>query len=70
MIFVSATKGVEVETGERISEIVAEVLGAGAAARFVCLSGPSFAQEVAAGEPTAVVAASNDEALAQCVQRR
>jgi glycerol-3-phosphate dehydrogenase (NAD(P)+) len=68
MIFVSATKGVEVETGGRISEIVADVLGAGAAARFVCLSGPSFAQEVAAGEPTAVVAASNDEALARGVQ--
>ena len=68
MIFVSATKGVEVETGERISEIVADVLGAFAASRFVCLSGPSFAQEVAAGEPTAVVAASNDEALARRVQ--
>ena len=68
MIFVSATKGVEVETGERISEIVADVLGEVAAARFVCLSGPSFAQEVAAGEPTAVVAASTDEALARRVQ--
>src|ERR1051325_11631472 len=61
MIFVSATKGVEVETGERISEIVADVLGAHASSRFVCLSGPSFAQEVAAGEPTAVVAASPDD---------
>jgi glycerol-3-phosphate dehydrogenase (NAD(P)+) len=68
MIFVSATKGVEVETGERMSEIVADVLGASASSRFACLSGPSFAQEVAAGEPTAVVAASNDEALARRVQ--
>lgn len=68
MIFVSATKGIEVDTGERISEIVTDVLGANAAARFVCLSGPSFAQEVAAGEPTAVVAASNDESLARRVQ--
>ena len=67
-VFVSATKGVEVETGRRISEIVGEVLGDGAAGRFACLSGPSFAQEVAAGEPTAVVAASNDEALARRVQ--
>ena len=39
------------------------------AARFVCLSGPSFAQEVAAGLPTAVVAASRDEELARAVQR-
>jgi glycerol-3-phosphate dehydrogenase (NAD(P)+) len=68
-VFVSATKGVEVETGKRISEVVAEVLGAGAAGRFTCLSGPSFAQEVAAGQPTAVVVASHDESLARFVQR-
>jgi len=67
-VFVSATKGVEVETGKRISEVVAEVLGEGAAGRFACLSGPSFAQEVAAGQPTAVVAASRDESLARRVQ--
>jgi glycerol-3-phosphate dehydrogenase (NAD(P)+) len=67
-VFVSATKGVEVETGRRISEVVADVLGAGAAARFACLSGPSFAQEVAAGQPTAVVASSADESLARLVQ--
>jgi glycerol-3-phosphate dehydrogenase (NAD(P)+) len=67
-VFVSATKGVEVETGKRISEVVSDVLGGRAAARFVCLSGPSFAQEVAAGEPTAVVAASADEELARRVQ--
>jgi glycerol-3-phosphate dehydrogenase (NAD(P)+) len=67
-VFVSATKGVEVETGKRISEIVGEVLGSGAAERFACLSGPSFAQEVAAGQPTAVVASSSDESLARMVQ--
>ena len=68
-VFVSATKGVEVETGRRISEVVGEVLGEGAVGRFVCLSGPSFAQEVAAGQPTAVVASSRDESLARLVQR-
>jgi glycerol-3-phosphate dehydrogenase (NAD(P)+) len=68
-VLVSATKGVEVETGLRISEVVGEVLGGRAASRFVCLSGPSFAQEVAAGQPTAVVAASGDEALAREVQQ-
>jgi glycerol-3-phosphate dehydrogenase (NAD(P)+) len=67
-VFVSATKGVEVETGKRISEVVADVLGEGAARRFVCLSGPSFAQEVAAGQPTAVVAAGADEGLCRLVQ--
>jgi glycerol-3-phosphate dehydrogenase (NAD(P)+) len=68
MVFVSATKGVEVETGRRISEIVADVLGDGAARRFVCLSGPSFAQEVAEGRPTAVVAASAEEEWGRLVQ--
>ena len=60
MIFVSATKGIEIETGERISEVLREVLCNRFAPRFVCLSGPSFAQEVAAGHPTAVVAASSE----------
>jgi len=69
VVFVSATKGVEFETGKRISEIVSDVLeGRPAARRFVCLSGPSFAQEVAAGQPTAVVAASADETLSRAVQ--
>ena len=67
-VFVSATKGVEVETGKRISEVVGDVLGGAAARRFVCLSGPSFAQEVAAGQPTAVVAASAEEELCRLVQ--
>jgi glycerol-3-phosphate dehydrogenase (NAD(P)+) len=67
-IIVSATKGVEVETGKRMSEVVAEVLGERAASRFVCLSGPSFAQEVAKGQPTAVVAACSDEELGRRVQ--
>lgn len=58
MIFVSATKGIEIETGKRISEVVRDVLGELFEPRFVCLSGPSFAQEVAAGHPTAIVAAS------------
>lgn len=67
-VFVSATKGVEVETGLRISEVVADVLGPSAFSSFVCLSGPSFAQEVAAGQPAAVVAAGADEELARLVQ--
>src|SRR5205085_11042106 len=68
MILVSATKGIEIETGQRISEVVGDVLGAEYAARFVCLSGPSFAQEVAARQPTAVVAASTDESLSALAQ--
>jgi glycerol-3-phosphate dehydrogenase (NAD(P)+) len=68
MIFVSATKGIEIESGKRISQIVADVLGEGYSARFVCLSGPSFAREVVAKHPTAVVAASLSGGLSRSVQ--
>lgn len=68
MIFVSATKGIEIETGKRISEVVKDVLGERFEPRFVCLSGPSFALEVAAGHPTAIVAAGNNLEDARHVQ--
>src|SRR2546421_11549784 len=45
-VIVSATKGIEVDTGQRMSQVVAEVLPASLRPRFVCLSGPSFAKEV------------------------
>jgi glycerol-3-phosphate dehydrogenase (NAD(P)+) len=65
-IIVSVSKGIEIETGKRISEIVKEVVGR--AHLFVCLSGPSFAKEVVAGTPTAIVAASKDAMAARTVQ--
>lgn len=65
-IIVNVAKGIEIETGKRISEIAKEV--AGSAHPFVCLSGPSFAREVVAGHPTAIVAASKDSAAARAVQ--
>jgi glycerol-3-phosphate dehydrogenase (NAD(P)+) len=68
MIIVSATKGIEIETGKRISEVVAEVVPEAAQPRFVCLSGPSFAREVVERHPTAVVAASEDPEAARIVQ--
>lgn len=67
-ILVSATKGIEIETGKRISQLVAEVLGESLTQRFVCLSGPSFAKEVVAQHPTAVVAAGDNADAAATVQ--
>ncbi|MEO7970150.1 MAG: NAD(P)H-dependent glycerol-3-phosphate dehydrogenase [bacterium] len=67
-IIVSATKGIEIESGKRISQVVADVMGENAAPRFVCLSGPSFATEVVQNHPTAIVAASDDSAAARVVQ--
>jgi glycerol-3-phosphate dehydrogenase (NAD(P)+) len=68
MIVVSATKGIEIETGKRISQVVAEVVPQESRPRFVSLSGPSFAKEVAQNHPTAVVAASDDRVAACIVQ--
>jgi glycerol-3-phosphate dehydrogenase (NAD(P)+) len=65
-IIVNVAKGIEIESGKRISEIAKEVVTG--AHPFVSLSGPSFAKEVVAGHPTAIVAASKDGAAARAVQ--
>jgi glycerol-3-phosphate dehydrogenase (NAD(P)+) len=63
---VSATKGLELDTLKRMTEVAAEELPGHPLA---VLSGPSFAVEVAHGQPTAVVAASRDAAFAEALQR-
>jgi glycerol-3-phosphate dehydrogenase (NAD(P)+) len=68
MIFVSATKGIEIETGKRMSQILSDVVVEKFQPRFVCLSGPSFAKEVIAGHPTAIVAASSSAEDRRSVQ--
>ena len=65
-IIVSVSKGIEIESGKRISEVAKEVTGG--SHPFVCLSGPSFAKEVVEGHPTAIVAASKDSSAARTVQ--
>lgn len=65
--WVSATKGIEVDTLKRMSEVVRDAVGA--AASIVALSGPSFAIESVRGDPTAVVASSDDASAATRVQR-
>jgi glycerol-3-phosphate dehydrogenase (NAD(P)+) len=66
--FVSATKGLEPDTHARISEVIAKEMEMESSSRIAVLSGPSFAREVAAGDPTAVVLASADAKLASEVQ--
>ena len=63
---VSATKGIELETLLRVSELLAEVLGH--SHPIAVLSGPSFAAELARQMPTAVCVASADPAVAERVQ--
>jgi glycerol-3-phosphate dehydrogenase (NAD(P)+) len=66
--FVSAAKGLEPATHKRMSEVVRAVFPEKAGVRFAVLSGPSFASEAARGEPTAVVLASSEVALAYELQ--
>ena len=69
-LLVSATKGIEDETYLRMTQVIGEVLGSrGLELPCGVLSGPSFAQEVAAGAPTAITIASADPNLASTVQR-
>ncbi|MFL6275762.1 MAG: NAD(P)H-dependent glycerol-3-phosphate dehydrogenase [Blastocatellia bacterium] len=66
---VSATKGIENVTLMRMDEVIVDVLKGRFAPRFVALSGPSFAREVATGNPTAIVAASREPRASEAVQR-
>jgi glycerol-3-phosphate dehydrogenase (NAD(P)+) len=65
---VSASKGIEVQSSLRMDEVLADVLPQRVMERFAVLSGPSFADEVAAGMPTAVVVAGRSMEVATDVQ--
>jgi glycerol-3-phosphate dehydrogenase (NAD(P)+) len=61
----SATKGLEEHTLLRMSEVIAEVAPG---LPVAVLSGPTFAREVAAGEPAALVVAATDSSVAHSIQ--
>ena len=69
-MIVSATKGLEEGSLQRMTEVIAQVLQRedGSGLTIGALSGPSFAQEVARGDPTAITIASQHRALLQTVQ--
>jgi glycerol-3-phosphate dehydrogenase (NAD(P)+) len=66
-VVVTAAKGIETDTLECMSEVLASSIGIPGDS-VVALSGPSFARFVGLEQPTTVVAASNDEAKAKVVQ--
>jgi glycerol-3-phosphate dehydrogenase (NAD(P)+) len=68
-LIVSCTKGLENTTLLRMTEVITDVLRERKfTPRVGALSGPSFAKEVARGDPTAVTVASVDSDLARAVQ--
>jgi glycerol-3-phosphate dehydrogenase (NAD(P)+) len=64
-IILSASKGIEEGSNLRMTQVIASITDNPCGV----LSGPSFAQEVAAGQPTAVVIASSSATVAQSIQR-
>ncbi|WP_380168708.1 NAD(P)H-dependent glycerol-3-phosphate dehydrogenase [Jannaschia sp. R86511] len=65
-LLVSLSKGVELGSNRRMSEVVAEVAGV-AADRVAVVSGPNLAREIALHQPTATVVAATTEAVADQV---
>jgi glycerol-3-phosphate dehydrogenase (NAD(P)+) len=63
-VIISASKGIEDRSFHRMSQVIASFTSNPVGV----LSGPSFAQEVATGHPTAIVAAASDGVLAQLIQ--
>jgi glycerol-3-phosphate dehydrogenase (NAD(P)+) len=67
---VTCSKGIEVDSQMLLTEVLESELGAGARARSLYLSGPSFADEVARRLPTNVVLAGFSYELSVEVQQR
>ena len=68
-VIVSLMKGVELGSLKRMSEVIAEVTGAGPE-RIAVISGPNLAMEIARREPAASVVACADEDVAKRIQAR
>ncbi|MCZ6781668.1 MAG: NAD(P)-dependent glycerol-3-phosphate dehydrogenase [Proteobacteria bacterium] len=67
-ILVSTVKGIEFETGMTMHQVLEDVLPESHHPRIVCLSGPSFAAELAQRKPTVVTVACREESYAISVQ--
>jgi len=67
-VWIGASKGIENKTLMRMSEVFTDVFGPDSSSRYVTLSGPSHAEEVALSVPTTIVAAGEDHDLAMLVQ--
>jgi glycerol-3-phosphate dehydrogenase (NAD(P)+) len=60
LLLICAAKGIEIGSLKLPTDIISEILGPDVAAKSAFLSGPSFASEIAAHQPTAVAVASRD----------
>jgi glycerol-3-phosphate dehydrogenase (NAD(P)+) len=67
-LLVSLMKGIELGTRQRMSEVIAEVTGAGPD-RIAVISGPNLAREIAERQHAATVVACTDDAMAKQLQQ-
>lgn len=65
MLLMSAAKGLEVDTGKRMSQVMAEEIAPTLRQQICVLSGPNLAREIAQGLPAASMIAAQDIAIAE-----
>ncbi|MCE2463572.1 MAG: NAD(P)-dependent glycerol-3-phosphate dehydrogenase [Dehalococcoidia bacterium] len=68
-IILSASKGLDMETGKRMSQVLEEELPPGHSSRICALSGPNLALEIAEGKPASTVVASRQPGAAMEAQK-
>ena len=69
VMILSVTKGLEVESARRMSEVIAEEISPGFHSNICVLSGPNLAKEIARGLPATTVVAAREAEVAATVQR-
>ncbi|MBI2869735.1 MAG: NAD(P)-dependent glycerol-3-phosphate dehydrogenase [Chloroflexi bacterium] len=69
IIVISGAKGLEVDTGKRMSQVVAEEMGKGLKSNICVLSGPNLAREILKNLPAASVVAAEDAGIARKAQK-
>jgi len=68
-LVISAAKGLEIGSGKRMTQVIAEEIDPRYHSNICVLSGPNLSQEVLGDLPAATVAAAENEATARIVQR-
>ncbi|RLC63652.1 MAG: glycerol-3-phosphate dehydrogenase [Chloroflexi bacterium] len=68
MLLMSAAKGLEKNSGKRMSQVLAEEIAPSLKEQICVLSGPNLAREIAQGLPAASIIAAHDIALARRVR--
>ena len=67
-VIVSATKGLEINSGKRMTQVLEEELQDRPDTRLCALSGPNLVSEIVAGKPSSSVIASSNQSIAIQVQ--